>query len=270
MKETAFDYSDEQFADIQLLRYQLKGFEELTVRQKQLIYYLSEATLWGRDITFDQFGKYNLKIRKTLEAVYVQERAFYVQESASSDEERTDCCDKHQFDALETYLKRVWFSNGIYHHYGCEKFVPEFSEDYFRRVVRTISPDSLPLRDGETVDDLLNEIVPVMFNPELLPKRVNKADGVDLVQTSACNYYDGVTQAEAEAYYRTMKTDDPEPPSYGLNTTLVKENGVIREIVWKADGCYGAAIRQIVYWLEKARDVAESARQQKVIDLLIK
>lgn len=262
-RETAFDYSDEQFADIQLLRYQLKGFEKLTVRQKQLIYYLSEATLWGRDITFDQFGKYNLRIRKTLEAIYVSGRA-------NHDDAKTLCCSEQQFKALETYLKRVWFSNGIYHHYGCEKFKPAFREDVFRSTVHQVSTDLLPLRDGETVEELLDEIVPVIFNSTLLPKRVNKTDGADLVMTSACNYYDGVTQKEAESFYRDLKTDEKEPPSFGLNTTLVKENGIVREIVWKEDGRYGAAISKIVYWLQKAAKVAENEQQRRVIELLIR
>ena len=254
-----FSYAtEERFADIQLLRYRLNGFGQLSLLQKKLVYYLSKATLYGRDITFDQFGKYNLRIRKMLEAVY------------------TDAAIPHDSDgfrALEVYLKRVWFSNGIYHHYGSEKFQPGFTADYLRGVLQQIEPVRLPLRAGETLDDMCAELFPVIFDMTVLPKRVNKADGEDLVQTSACNFYEGVTQEEAETFYAQKKAqdaDNPSPASYGLNSTLVKENGVIREEVWKTDGRYGNAIRSIVYWLEKALTVAENDRQRKVIALLIK
>ena len=254
-----FSYAtEESFADIQLLRYRLNGFGQLSLLQKKLVYYLSKATLYGRDITFDQFGKYNLRIRKMLEAVY------------------TDAAIPHDSDgfrALEVYLKRVWFSNGIYHHYGSEKFQPGFTADYLRGVLQQIEPVRLPLRAGETLDDMCAELFPVIFDVTVLPKRVNKADGEDLVQTSACNFYEGVTQEEAETFYAQKKAqdaDNPSPASYGLNSTLVKENGVIREEVWKTDGRYGNAIRSIVYWLEKALTVAENDRQRKVIALLIK
>ena len=254
-----FSYAtEERFADIQLLRYRLNGFGQLSLLQKKLVYYLSKATLYGRDITFDQFGKYNLRIRKMLEAVY------------------TDAAIRHDSDgfrALEVYLKRVWFSNGIYHHYGSEKFQPGFTADYLRGVLQQIEPVRLPLRAGETLDDMCAELFPVIFDMMVLPKRVNKADGEDLIQTSACNFYEGVTQEEAETFYAQKKAqdaDNPSPASYGLNSTLVKENGVIREEVWKTDGRYGNAIRSIVYWLEKALTVAENDRQRKVIALLIK
>ena len=254
-----FSYAtEERFADIQLLRYRLNGFGQLSLLQKKLVYYLSKATLYGRDITFDQFGKYNLRIRKMLEAVY------------------TDAAIRHDSDgfrALEVYLKRVWFSNGIYHHYGSEKFQPGFTADYLRGVLQQIEPVRLPLRPGETLDDMCAELFPVIFDVTVLPKRVNKADGEDLIQTSACNFYEGVTQEEAETFYAQKKAqdaDNPSPASYGLNSTLVKENGVIREEVWKTDGRYGNAIRSIVYWLEKALTVAENDRQRKVIALLIK
>ena len=254
-----FSYAtEERFADIQLLRYRLNGFGQLSLLQKKLVYYLSKATLYGRDITFDQFGKYNLRIRKMLEAVY------------------TDAAIPHDSDglrALEVYLKRVWFSNGIYHHYGSEKFQPGFTADYLRGVLQQIEPVRLPLRPGETLDDMCAELFPVIFDVTVLPKRVNKADGEDLIQTSACNFYEGVTQEEAETFYAQKKAqdaDNPSPASYGLNSTLVKENGVIREEVWKTDGRYGNAIRSIVYWLEKALTVAENDRQRKVIALLIK
>ena len=248
----------ERFADIQLLRYRLNGFEQLSLLQKKLIYYLSKATLYGRDITFDQFGKYNLRIRKMLEAVYTD---------LTIDHDTAD------FRALEVYLKRIWFSNGIYHHYGTEKFEPGFSADYLRGVLQQVEATRLPLRSGETVAQLCDELFPVIFDATVLPKRVNKADGADLIQTSACNFYDGVTQQEAEAFYARQKAEEagnPAPASYGLNSTLVKEGDVVREDVWKADGRYGNAIRHIVYWLEKAQTVAENPRQQRVIELLIK
>jgi len=246
MQTEDFNYSDERFADLQLLRYRLNGFESLTPQQKELVYYLSEATLWGRDITFDQFGKYNLRIRKMLEVVFTR---FH------GDRESID------FKALEVYLKRVWFSNGIYHHYGCEKFMPEFTESYLREVLEAV---------GENVGDY-EELFSVMFDPEVLPKRVNKADGVDLVETSACNFYDGVNQQEVEDYYASMKDAlDPEPLSYGLNSTLVKRDGRIEEDKWCAEEKYGAAIRHIVYWLRKAMDVAENDDQRTYIATLIR
>ena len=247
----------ERFADIQLLRYRLNGFEQLSLLQKKLVYYLSKATLYGRDITFDQFGRYNLRIRKMLEAVYT---------NPSVNHETDD------FRALEVYLKRVWFSNGIYHHYGTEKFQPDFTADYLRSLLQQVDARKLPLRDGETLDALCDELFPVIFDPTVLPKRVNKADGEDLLLTSACNFYEGVTQQEAEEFYAQRKADDEKnsrPLSHGLNATLVKRNGVIEEDVWKIDGRYGNAIQHIVYWLKKAHGVAENTRQQRVIELLI-
>ncbi len=251
------NYSDERFADLQLLRYRLHGFEQLSLSQKTLIYYLSKATLYGRDITFDQYGKYNLRIRKTLEVVY------------------TDMSIPHDtadFLALEVYLKRIWFSNGIYHHYGCDKFEPGFSQDYLRDVIQQVDATRLPLRSGETVEQLLDELSPVIFDPSVLPKRVNKADGEDLLLTSACNFYDGVTQQEAEDFYRQQKekvAGEREPVSYGLNSTLLKRDGQICEEVWSAQGRYANAIRHIVYWLGKAQAVAENEHQRKVIGLLM-
>ena len=247
----------ERFADIQLLRYRLNGFEQLSLLQKKLVYYLSKATLYGRDITFDQFGRYNLRIRKMLEAVYTD---------PSVNHETDD------FRALEVYLKRIWFSNGIYHHYGTEKFQPDFTADYLRSLLQQVDARKLPLRDGETLDALCDELFPVIFDPTVLPKRVNKADGEDLLLTSACNFYEGVTQQEAEEFYAQRKADDEKnsrPLSHGLNATLVKRNGVIEEDVWKIDGRYGNAIQHIVYWLKKAHGVAENTRQQRVIELLI-
>lgn len=252
-----FHYQDERFADLQLLRYRLNGFEKLTLQQKELVYYLSEATLWGRDITFDQFGKYNLRIRKVLEIIYC---------------DLTVPHDTEEFKAFETYLKRVWFSSGIYHHYGCEKFKPGFSQEWLREQLLQVDARKLPLKEGETVSQLCEELFPVIFDETVLPKRVNKADGEDLLLTSACHFYDGVSQAEAERFYEAMKqanAHNPEPASYGLNSTLVKEDGELNERVWSADGKYANAIRHIIYWLEKAMDVAENEQQKKVIRLLI-
>ena len=252
-----FNYRDERFADLQLLRYQLTGFEKLVPKQKELIYYLSKATLYGRDITFDQFGKYNLRIRKMMEVVFTDRNINY---------------DTDEFRAVEVYLKRIWFSNGIYHHYGCEKMMPGFSSDYLREQLQKVDARRLPLRVGETLDEMCDELFPVMFDPQVLPKRVNKADGEDLIQTSACHFYENVTQAEAEAFYDEMKKNEPAkdtPPSFGLNSTLVKENGEVKELVWSANGRYANAIRHIVYWLRKAAQVAENEQQRKVIDLLI-
>ena len=253
-----FNYQSERFADLQLLRYRLNGFEKLSLRQKILVYYLAQATLFGRDITFDQYGKYNLRIRKMLEVVYTD----------LSVDHGTD-----EFKALEVYLKRAWFSNGIYHHYGCEKFEPGFSSEYLARVLRQVDVRRLPLREGETLQQFCDELFPVIFDESVLPKRVNKADGEDLVTTSACHFYEGVTQAEAEDFYTRMKQENvgnEAPQSYGLNSTLVKENGVVKERVWSSEGLYGNAIRHIVYWLEKALEVAENDRQKRIISLLIK
>ena len=250
-----FCYTDERFADLQMLRYQLPGFHQLSLQQKRFIYYLSKAALFGRDITFDQYGFYNLRIRKMLETVYTDFRIYH---------------DTDDFRALEIYLKRVWFSNGIYHHYGCEKFVPEFSESYLRSALFQVDARRLPLAEGQTLEQLCDELFPVIFDPDVLPKRVNKADGEDLLLTSACNFYQGVTQAEAEAYYNAKKDmNDQNPPSYGLNSTLVKRDNQLYEEVWSADGRYGNAIRHIVYWLDKAADEAENDQQRQVIWKLI-
>ena len=240
-----------------MLRYRLNGFDELTPQQKTLVFYLSEATLWGRDITFDQFGKYNLRIRKMLEVVYC---------------DATIARDTDDFKAMEVYLKRIWFSSGIYHHYGCEKFKPDFSPSWLRTQLHQVDVRRLPLEESETIDQFCDAIFPVIFDPNVLPKRVNKADGCDLLQTSACHFYDGVTQAEAEAFYAQMKLtqNSSTPSSFGLNTTLVKTaDGTIREEVWCANGKYANAILHIIYWLEKARAVAENEQQKKVISLLI-
>lgn len=247
-----FKFTDERFADIQMLRYRLDDFESLTLNQKLYIYYLSEATLCGRDITTDQFGRYNLRIRRTLEAVYVNYGG------------ERDC---DEFRALTEYLKRVWFSNGIHHHYGCEKFKPEFSEEYFRSVVLEVYPNT-------DVEALLDDICPVIFNPEVMPKRVNQKVGDDLVLTSACNYYDGLTQKEVEDFYAKMRKEDAAnadtPISYGLNSTLRKmSDSSLKEDVWHENGLYGSAIKHIVYWLGKAAGVAENERQVEIINMLI-
>lgn len=256
MRTTDFTYNDEQFADLQMLRYRVDGFDELSLQQKELIYYLSEAALSGRDILWDQNGKYNLRIRKTLETIYTH---------YNGDRE----CD--DFMAFVIYLKRVWFSNGIHHHYGCEKFVPDFSENFFRQAILQVPHQLLPLNEGETSEDLCNLLCPVIFNPDIMPKRVNQADGNDLLLTSSCNYYeDGITQQEAETFYSLMKNEnDKQPVMYGMNSRLVKENGLLKEKVWKSDGMYGQAIQRIVFWLEKASQVAENDRQRNVIKKLI-
>ena len=250
-----FDYTVEQFADLQILRYRVPGFEDLSLKQKELVYYLTEAALEGRDILFDQNGKYNLRIRRMLEAIYTN----YKGDKNSAD-----------FKNMETYLKRVWFSNGIHHHYGSEKFVPGFSQDFLKQAVLGVDPTLLPLAEGQTAEQLCEEIFPVIFDPTIMPKRVNQADGEDLVLTSACNYYDGVTQAEAEAFYAKMKDPKDETPvSYGLNSRLVKENGKIQEKVWKVGGLYTQALEKIVYWLKKAEGVAEDDAQKVAISKLI-
>lgn len=248
--------TQERFADIQMLRYELKGFENLSLTQKIYIYCLSKATLLGRDITFDQQGKYNLRIRKTLEAVY----RHYEGNRESED-----------FKAFEVYLKRVWFASGIHHHYGCEKFVPGFSEESFYEMVEAVADEYLPLSKGQSKEDLLGLLVPVIFNPEVMPKRVNQTDGEDLVQTSACNFYENVSQAEVERFYARMKEEGNEQaPSYGLNSKLTKRNGELVEMKWTEDGLYGAAIKEIVSWLLRAQKYAENEEQKHLIDLLVK
>lgn len=248
--------TQERFADIQMLRYELKGFENLSLTQKIYIYCLSKATLLGRDITFDQQGKYNLRIRKTLEAVY----RHYEGNRESED-----------FKTFEVYLKRVWFASGIHHHYGCEKFVPGFSEESFYEMVGAIADEYLPLSKGQSKEDLLGILVPVIFNLEVMPKRVNQTDGEDLVQTSACNFYENVSQAEVERFYARMKEEGNEQaPSYGLNSKLTKRNGELVELKWTEDGLYGAAIKEIVSWLLRAQKYAENEEQKHLIDLLVK
>ena len=248
--------TNERFADIQMLRYELKGFEDLSLNQKLYIFCLAKATLMGRDITFDQQGKYNLRIRKTLETVYLHY------------EGDREC---EEFKAFEVYLKRIWFASGIHHHYGCEKFKPGFSEEYFYHLMENIGEELLPIKRGETKEDLMRQLEPILFDPEVMPKRVNQTDGEDLVLTSACNFYEDVTQEEVERFYAKMKkTDNPNPPSYGLNSKLIKRNNEVVELTWKEDGLYGETIREIVSWLLKAQKFAENEGQKHVIDLLVK
>ncbi|MBQ7823727.1 MAG: dihydrofolate reductase [Bacteroidaceae bacterium] len=250
-----FDYNVEQFADIGILRYRVEGFESLSLQQKKMIYYLSQAAVAGRDIFFDQNGKWNLAIRRTLEAVY---------------ENYKGNRDNDQFKALEQYLKQVWFASGIHHHYSMDKFKPEFSKEFFAETVQSIDNSLLPLKEGESKEDLIANLSPVIFDPSIDAKRVNQAAGEDLIQTSACNYYEGVTQEEAESFYNNMKDlKDETPVSYGLNSRLVKKDGKIQELVWKTDGLYGEALKEVVYWLDKAKSVAENEAQQAYIEKLI-
>ena len=250
-----FNYTVDKFADLQILRYQVPGFEDLTLNQKLYVYYLTEAAQEGRDILFDQNGKYNLAIRRTLEAIYT---------NFKGDKESND------YKEFEVYLKRVWFANGIHHHYATDKFIPGFSQEFFTEQVKAIDPSLLPIREGKTVEDLIAELTPVIFDKNVMPKRVNLAAGDDLVLTSAGNYYEGVTQKEAEDFYAKMrKPNDNQPISYGLNSRLVKKDGKVYEEVYKIGGRYTKALERIVYWLELAKGVAENDDQRKVIDLLI-
>ncbi|MBR5002110.1 MAG: dihydrofolate reductase [Bacteroidaceae bacterium] len=255
-KENAeFDYTVERFADLEVLRYQVKGFDELSLDQKKLIYYLQESALYGRDILFDQNSKWSLPLRYTLEAIYTD----YQGDKTTAD-----------WKAFDTYIKQIWFANGLHHHYSSDKILPAFSQEFFVEAVKAVDAAKLPLRDGETVDQFLATLMPIMFDPTVMPKRTNQADGEDVVATSAGNYYDGVTQAEAEAFYAAMKDpNDATPISYGLNSRLVKRDGKIYEEVYKIDGRYGQAIARIVEYLEKAATVAENDQQKAVMEKLI-
>jgi dipeptidyl-peptidase-3 len=253
--ETPINYVVDQFADLQILRYEVPGFNELSLKQKELVYYLNEAALQGRDILYDQNYRHNLCIRRTLESIY---------QNATVDTTSQD------WASFVVYLKRVWVSNGIYHHYATDKFIPGFSKTFFSDAVQSVNPDSLPLTQGETVQQLIDKLTPILFDPSIDAKRVNQKAGQDLIATSACNYYQGVTQPEAEAFYNAMKKpDDNTPVSYGLNSRLVKENGQLVEKVWKKGAMYGPAIDKIIYWLEKAASVAENKQQATVINTLI-
>ena len=252
-----FQYAGERFADIQMLRYQVPGFDELTLRQKTLIYYLSQASLLGRDILWDQNGRFNLRLRRILEAVYTH---------FSGDRSSAD------FAAFAVYMKRVWFSNGIHHHYGCEKFQPGFTQEFLHQALEQLQAGHIAL-GYSSLEVLEQELFPVIFDPSVMPKRVNQAAGEDLLLTSACNYYaPGITQAEAEEFYARQKAegDQQHPIMYGMNSRLERAaDGSLHENVWRADGMYGAAIRQIVQMLSQAIPYAENERQQSVIRKLI-
>jgi len=250
-----FKFLVEQFADLKIMRYQVPGFEELTLEQKELVYYLSQAALCGRDIIFDQNGKYNLAIRRTLENIYL---------TYNGKKEGADWLD------FEVYLKRVWFSNGIHHHYASEKFLPGFSIAYFNELIKNSDQAKFPVKPGQTVGQLISELTPVMFDPEIMPKKVNLDANADLVLTSAVNFYEGVNESEVEAFYKNLKQADPEHPlSFGLNSNLVKENGKIIEKIWKIGGGYTEAIEKIVFWLEKAITVAENPEQKATLAKLV-
>lgn len=262
-KQTAsdddFKFLVEQFADLRIMRYQVPDFESLSLKQKELIYYLSEAALAGRDILFDQNYKYNLTIRRTLENIY---------------ENYSGPRNTPEFEKYTVYLKRVWFSNGIHHHYSKDKFYPEISEDYFKSLIAETSPGNFPLKDGQTIEAFTEEITPIIFSHNIAPKAVSQAAGEDLLLSSACNFYDGVTEKEAEDYYKAKKAGDIKTGgdtlvSYGLNSKLVKRNGKIFEEVYKTGGLYSPAIEKIIFWLEKAAGVAENDLQQRTINTLI-
>src|SRR5574344_307397 len=256
MLSSDFKYDDERFADIQLLRYRLNGFNELSLKQKKLIYYLSEATLFGRDITFDQNCKYNLRIRKILEVVFIYFRG----DKMSSD-----------FLALTEYLKRIWFSNGIHHHYSCDKFVVGFSADFLRKALNYVPVNELPLQNGEDINSFCDKLFPIIFDSKILSKRVNKSDGDDIIKTSACNFYENITQKEAETFYASKKElQEEEHPMYGLNSKLIKIDDKVEEQIWRCGGMYGCAINRIIFYLNKALDVTENEAQRRVVSKLIK
>lgn len=253
-EETLFNYNVEQFADLRIMRYQVPGFEQLSLNQKQLIYHLSEAALCGRDILFDQNFKHNLCIRRTLETIVNN-----YQGDKTADE----------FQKLNTYLKRIWFSNGIHHHYSTEKFMPEFTPEFFARAIETCSGD-FPLAEGETKAELIAKLTPILFDKEIAAKRVSQAQGADLVASSACNFYEGVNQQEVEAYLQTIiDPDDKTPVSYGLNSKLIKENGIVTEKTYRLNGMYSDAIAQIILHLEKATQFAENDEQKAWLNKLI-
>jgi dipeptidyl-peptidase-3 len=250
-----FQWQVDKFADLRILRYQIPGWEELTLKQKELIYYLGEAALCGRDIIFDQNFKHNLAIRRTLEAIY----------NGYSGNRETP-----EWEEFMVYIKRVWFSNGIHHHYSTDKIIPGFSVEYFDNLVNNTPKDLFPNELG-SIPNLLATLEPIIFDPITAAKRVSQAEGIDLVATSANNYYEGITQKEAEDFYtKLFNPNDTEPISHGLNSKLIKKNGEIVEQVWKIDGMYGQAIERIVYWLEKAANVAENEKQKEIIETLVK
>ena len=254
MEEDSFSYSSERFGDIEMLRYRLDGFNDLTLKQKLYIYCLAKATLWGRDITFHQFGKYNLQIREALEYIFVER---YKEDS-------------DDFKSLELYLKKVWFSNGIHHHYGMEKFIPTFSHSYFIEALNKIGKDKLGISSEKAFSDYKNILSEIIFNPKCMHKRVNRAEGTDVIRTSSNNFYENVSQKEVEQFYIEKKrTAKNKQLSFGLNSTLVKRENKLEEIVWKIDGRYGKTIKQIVFWLNKAENYCENKNQKDIIHLLI-
>ncbi|HHX31599.1 MAG TPA: dihydrofolate reductase [Bacteroidales bacterium] len=252
---TTFEYKVDRFADIEILRYPVSGFNSLSLQQKELIYYLSQAALEGRDILWDQHNRYNLTIRRVCEGLYEN----YMGDKSTDD-----------WKNFETYLKQIWMANGIHHHYSEDKIIPKFSQEYFTTIVKSVDPGRMPFRDGMAADETLNEIIPVMFDPSFMPKRMSQAQGSDIVQTSAVNFYEGVTQKEVENFYNSMKDpNDDTPVSYGLNSKVTKEDGVVVEKVWKLGGMYDKAIERIIGWLEKASAIAENEQQKDIIDTLI-
>jgi dipeptidyl-peptidase-3 len=252
---TTFEYKVDRFADIEILRYPVSGFNSLSLQQKELIYYLSQAALEGRDILWDQHNRYNLTIRRVCEGLYEN----YMGDKSADD-----------WKNFETYLKQIWMANGIHHHYSEDKIMPQFSKEYFTTIVKSVDPGRMPFRDGMAADETLNEIIPVMFDPADMPKRMSQAQGSDIVQTSAVNFYEGVTQKEVENFYNSMKdSNDNTPISYGLNSKVTKENGEVVEKVWKLGGMYDKAIERIIGWLEKASAIAENEQQKDIIDTLI-
>jgi len=254
-KQDTFKYKTEQFADVKILRYQVPGFDKLTLKQKKLLYFLSQAALCGRDITYDQNFRYNLAIRRTLEAIvdkYTGDRT------------------TPEWGKFITYTKRVWFSNGIHHHYSTDKFIPEFSKEYFKELVKNATGGQFPLEKGENTDQLLDRIIPIMFDADLFSKRINLDPSKDLITTSACNFYENVTQKETEDFYKNIIDEKSETPiSYGLNSKLVRENGKITERTYKTGGMYSQAIEKITYWLEQAKEVAENENQKAGLEKLI-
>lgn len=254
-KADNFNYHVDNFADIEVLRYQVPDFDQLSLNQKLMVYYLSQAAQAGRDIIWDQNGRYNLQIRRLLEAIYT---------NFKGDKNSKD------YKAFEQYLKQVWFGNGIYHHYSNDKFVPGFSQDFFVAQVKALPASQLPLKPGQTLDAMLAELTPVIFDPTVLAKKVNQDGSQDVVATSAGNLYEGVTQAEVEDFYNRLKDpNDQTPVSYGLNAKVVKKDGKVTEEVYKVNGLYGPAIAQIIYWLDKAKGVAENDAQKEYITSLI-
>lgn len=253
--DSTFEYKVDRFADIEILRYPVPGFNSLSLKQKELIYYLSQAAMEGRDILWDQHNRYNLTIRRVCEGVYEN----YMGDKSTE-----------EWKNFETYLKQIWMANGIHHHYSEDKIMPQFSQDYFVKIVKSVDPGRMPFRDGMAADEMLNEILPVMFDPAVMPKRMNQAPGTDIVMTSAVNFYEGVTRKEVEDFYDAMRDpNDTTPISYGLNSKVTKVDGVVTEQVWKLDGMYDKAIERIIGWLEKAATVAENDHQKQTINTLI-